>query len=185
LELLNTTNDELVDRCRNGDPSAYTALYKRHSRELYNTIYRLVNDTFEAEDLLQETFVSAFQGIDKLQYAEGFRAWIKRIAINKSISWLRKKKLQFVELEIENVNFKEEAAVNESEFAFKVEDIQRAISELPDGYRTIVQLHLFENISHVKIGSMLGLADTNVRIQYHRAKQRILQTLRKEEYYDQ
>lgn len=185
MELLNTiTNEELIDQCRKGNPSAYTILYKRHSRELYNSIYRLVNNSFEAEDLLQETFVAAFQSIDKLQYTDGFKGWIKRIAINKSISWLRKRKLQFVELEVENVNFKEEESVNESEFSFKVEDIQRAINELPEGYRTIVQLHLFENISHVKIGEMLGLADTNIRIQYHRAKQRILKTLKKEIYYE-
>jgi RNA polymerase sigma factor (sigma-70 family) len=93
LELLETiTHEEMVEKCKRGDPSGYTGLYQRHSKEVYNTIYRLVNHTAEAEDLLQETFVAAFNAIGRFEHTGGFRAWIKRIAINKSLSYLRKRR---------------------------------------------------------------------------------------------
>jgi len=179
LEVLETiTQDEIVERCKRGDASAYTTLYNLYSKEVYNTIYRLVNHTGEAEDLLQESFVSAFQAIGKFENTGGFRAWIKRIAINKSISWIRKRKLRLVELETGNVKIGDEEPIDEKAFAFKVEEVKKAIEALPEGYRTIVNLHLFENITHVEIGQMLGLANNTVRIQYHRAKQKILTTLK-------
>jgi len=180
LELLETiTHEELVEKCKRGDSSGYTGLYDRHAKEVYNTIYRLVNHTAEAEDLMQETFVAAFQAINRFENTGGFRAWIKRIAINKSISWLRKKKIRLVELEPGGIRIEEEEPIDEKAFVFKVEEVKRAIDALPDSYRTIVQLHVFENITHVEIGEMLGLANNTVRIQYHRAKQKILQTLSK------
>ena len=168
----------MVERCKRGDSSAYTDLYNRHAREVYNTIYRLVNHTGEAEDLLQDTFLAAFQAIGGYEHTGGFRAWIKRIAINKSISWLRKKKVKLVELEVGGIRVNEEEAVNEEEFAFKVEEVKRAIAALPEGYRTIVQLYLVENIPQAEIGNMLGIAHNTVRIQYHRAKQKIMHTLK-------
>lgn len=180
LELFETiTQGELVERCKRGDASAYTELYNLHAKEVYNSIYRLVNHTAEAEDLLQETFVAAFQAIDRYEHTGGFRAWIKRIAINKSISWLRKKKIRMVELETGNVRVEEEEPIDEKAFAFKLEEVKQAIDALPEGYRTIIHLHLFENITHVEIGNMLGLANNTVRIQYHRAKQRVLRSLTK------
>ncbi len=178
------THEELIDMCKRGDASGYTMLYNRHSKEVYNSIYRLVNHTAEAEDLLQETFVSAFQAIHKFEHTGGFRAWIKRIAINKSISWLRKKKVRFVELETSGLNAGDDTPVDESAFAFKVEEVKKAIAELPEGYRTIIQLHVFENITHAEIANMLGLENNNVRIQYHRAKQRILRSLTKGGLYE-
>ncbi len=168
-----------MERCKRGDPSAYTELYNLYAKEVYNSIYRLINHTAEAEDILQESFVAAFQAIDRYEHTGGFRAWIKRIAINKSISWLRKKKIRLVELETGNVRIEEEEPIDEKAFAFKLEEVKQAIEALPEGYRTIVQLHLFENITHVEIANMLGIANNTVRIQYHRAKKKILHSLTK------
>jgi RNA polymerase sigma factor (sigma-70 family) len=181
LEVLESiTQTEIVERCKRGDASAYTLLYNQHAKEVYNTIYRLVNHTGEAEDLLQETFVSAFQAIGRFEHTGGFRAWVKRIAINKSLSWLRKKKVRMVELEPVNMRDNADEPVDEQAFAFKVEEVKKAIESLSDAHRLIIQLHIFENITHVEIGEMLGLSNNNVRIQYHRAKQKVLQALKQE-----
>ncbi len=168
----------MVERCKRGDTAAYTWLYNRHAKEVYNTIYRLVNHTAEAEDLLQESFVSAFQAIGGFEHTGGFRAWIKRIAINKSITSIRKRKVRWTELETDRTNMEEEEPVDEAAFEFKVEEVRRAIGLLPENYRTIVQLYLFEHIPQAEIGQMLGMAHNTVRIQYHRAKQKILHTLK-------
>jgi RNA polymerase sigma factor (sigma-70 family) len=172
-------HDEVVERCKRGDTSAFTQLYHQYSKEVYNTIFRLVPHTGEAEDLLQEVFVSAFQAIHKFENTGGFRAWIKRIAINQSISWIRKQKLRMVELDDSKGSFAEEDSIDEEQFSFKVEEVKKAIEELPDTYRTIVQLYLFENIPQEEIATMLGISYNNVRIQYHRSKQKILKSLTK------
>ena len=171
--------DDVVERCKSGDTSAFAQLYHQYSKEVYNTIFRIVPHTGEAEDLLQEVFVSAFQAIGKFENTGGFRAWIKRIAINQSISWIRKQKLRMVELDDTKSAFPEEESIDEAQFSFKVEEVKKAIDGLPDMYRTIVQLYLLENIPQEEIATMLGISYNNVRIQYHRAKQKILKSLAK------
>lgn len=180
MELLQTNRyDELVERCKRGDTAAFTQLYHQHARDVYNTIYRLVQHTGEAEDILQEVFVSAYQAIHKYEHTGGFKAWVKRIAINMSISTLRKKKLQLVELDEQiGPERAEEETIDETQFAFKVEEVKKAIDRLPDHYRTIVQLYLFEQLPQDEIAQMLGLTHNNVRILYHRAKQKILLNLK-------
>jgi RNA polymerase sigma factor (sigma-70 family) len=73
--------------------------------------------------------------------------------------------------------------VDEKAFVFKVEEVKKAIAALPEGYRTIVQLYLVENIPQAEIGNMLGLTHNTVRIQYHRAKQKIMRTLKEGGYH--
>jgi RNA polymerase sigma-70 factor (ECF subfamily) len=178
-----TIQDELIERCKNGDSSGYTGLYNLYSKEVYNTIYNLVRHTAEAEDILQESFLAAYQALDKYQTGS-FRAWIKRIAINHSISRLRRNKLKFTELDTEHVHAADEEPIDESAVRFKIEEVQRAIAELPDAYRTVFQLYAIENIPQAEIADMLGIEKNNVRIQYHRAKQKILKTLKESGYHE-
>lgn len=173
--------EEWITLCKQGDPRAYTALYNEHAAAVYNTILRLLEHTGEAEDVLQESFVAAFQGIAGFRQTGGFRAWVKRIAINKSIDLIRKRKLRFVELEPGWV-IEEEEHIDEAEFEFTVETVTNAVAGLPEGYRTIFNLYVVENISHAEIAQMLGMEHTTVRTQYHRAKHKIMNLLKKGGY---
>lgn len=166
--------EQLIAGCKRGDPAAYAGLYNEHADAVYNTILRLVKHTAEAEDLLQESFVAAFQDIARFQPTAGFRAWVKRIAINKSIDWIRKRKINFVELEPYWEPVAEEAQIDEAAFQFTMEAVAAAIELLPDNYRTIFNLYVVENIPQAEIAQMLGLEHAAVRIQYHRAKQKLL-----------
>lgn len=83
-----------------------------------------------------------------------------------------------VELETSGTVLPEEEGIDEKAFVMRVEEVRKAIDALPEGYRTVVQLYLFENIPQEEIGQLLGLAHNTVRIQYHRAKQKILQNLK-------
>jgi RNA polymerase sigma factor (sigma-70 family) len=169
----------LVERCKQGDISAYTAMYHKHAKELYNTIHRIIRHTAESEDILQETFVTAFQHIGSFQQKSSFRTWIKRIAINKSITELRKKKMRFVSFDSEEIRESEDQPVDEKAFSLNVAEIRNAIEQLPDHYRTVVNLFLVENLPHEEISEMLGIPCTTVRSQYHRAKQKILLSIKK------
>ncbi len=179
-------NEEvLIARCKRGDPAAYTELYNEHARAVYNTILRLVKHTAEAEDILQESFVAAFQGIGHFTHTGGFGAWVKRIAINKSIDCIRKRKINFVQLEADWVTVAEEEMINEATFQFTMDAIESAIELLPDNYRTIFNLYVIENIPQADIAQMLGLENTTVRVQYHRAKQKLLSILSNVASYEQ
>jgi RNA polymerase sigma factor (sigma-70 family) len=170
--------EELITLCKRGDPAAYAGLYNAHAAAVYNSILRLIEHTGEAEDVLQDSFVDAFRGIAGFKETGGFRAWVKRIAINKSIDLIRKRKLRFVELEPEWVQDDDEK-VDEAAFEYTMDAVNTAIAALPDGYRAVFNLYAIEQIPHAEIAELLGLEAGTVRTQYHRAKQKILDNLKK------
>ncbi|MBO9564992.1 MAG: RNA polymerase sigma factor [Niastella sp.] len=172
--------EELIARCKRGDPAAYAELYNEHAGAVYNSIIRLVNHTAEAEDILQESFVAAFQGIARYVPTGGFRAWVKKIAINKSVDWIRKQKISFVELGSHLVAVADDEIIDEAAFQFTMDAIAVAIESLPHNYRTVFNLYAIENIPQAEIAQMLGLENNAVRVQYHRAKQKLLNILSKQ-----
>jgi RNA polymerase sigma factor (sigma-70 family) len=167
--------DELVERCRQGERRSYGELYNKYSRAMYNTSLRIVNHTADAEDVLQESFVDAFAAIDSFAYKSTFGAWMKRIVINKSINALRKRKMDIIDIDKTGAaHLPEEEQYNEEELKFKVEEIKKAVKELPNGYRTVISLHLFEGYDQEEIAEILQISHTTVRTQYMRAKQKLL-----------
>lgn len=171
--------------CQANNDLGYSELYKRYSRRIYNSIARIVSHQAEAEDLLQETFVTAFREIEKLNNVISFEAWLKRVAINKSISYLRKRKIEFTELSYTEPEAEPEYDNTENQlFESKVKEVRNCIDNLPHNYKTIVCLYLFENIPQEEIANMLGLTHTNVRSQYHRAKKKILLSLKDKAYHE-
>lgn len=169
----------LIALCHQGDDTGFTALYNRYARPVYNAICRIVSHTAEAEDILQESFYHAFSDIHRLQNATSFGAWVQRIAVNRSITHLRKRKIVFSntgELDIAD----EETYDVEADQLFdcKVEDVKHAIEQLPHGYKIILSLYLFEEIPQEEIAQMLGISHSTVRTQYHRAKKKIIQSLK-------
>lgn len=176
---------ELIAMCQANNNLGYSELYKRYAKRIYNSICRIVSHQAEAEDILQETFLTAFREIDKLSVVLSFEAWVKRVAINKSISHLRKRKIEFAELSYSEIEAEPEYDNQENQiFESRVEDVRNCIDTLPHNYKTIVCLYLFENIPQEEIANMLGLTHTNVRSQYHRAKKRILLSLKDKAYHE-
>ncbi len=168
------SQEELVAMCRRGDTAGYTGLYNQHAAAVYNTILRLVEHTGEAEDILQESFVAAFKSIEGFKNTGGFRAWVKRIAINKAVDLIRKRKINFVKLEPDWRVEPEEELVDETAFEFTMDMVSEAIESLPDAYRTVFNLAAIENLPHTEIARILGLENNTVRTQYHRARHKIL-----------
>lgn len=171
--------------CRDGKDSGFTELYNRYAKGIYNSISRIVSHTGEAEDILQDTFFTVFSELDKLSGVTSFEGWVKRIAINRSISHLRKQKIQFADVSELDLAADENYDHSAHEIIdCKVEDIKRGIAELPAGYKTIVNLYLFEKMNQEEIAIMLGLSPVTVRTQYHRAKKKILLSLKDKLYYE-
>lgn len=161
----------LVNDCRAGSRKAQFELYKLYATAMYNIALRIVNDDAEAEDVLQEAFLDAFNRIADFRQETTFGLWLKQIVINRAINYLRKRKVEFVSLE--EIDIAEEPANDYEENTLKVEEIKVAMNELPDGYRTVLTLYLFEGYDHEEIAHILKITENTSRSQYMRAKRKL------------
>lgn len=168
---------ELIQRCRQGDREAHYKIYKLYSRSMFNVGYRIVNNTEEAEDVLQESFVSAFKNLDHYRGDSTFGAWLKRIVVNRAINYIKKKRLERLP-EDEHWDVKEEEIIDEFEnFPFTVEQVRSAIENLPDGYRTVLSLYLLEGYDHGEIAGILGITESTSKSQFNRSKKKLKELL--------
>lgn len=176
--------DILVKQCIAGDKSAYRLLYERYSKAMYNTALRITANRADAEDILQESFTDAFLQLRSFENKATFGAWLKQIVVFKSIALLKKRRLVFSDLEKETEEFVQPDIPDESEIEYSVAGIKKAISELPDGYRAVLSLYLLEGYDHEEIADILEISQSTVRTQYKRGKQRLLQSLKKEDVHE-
>lgn len=135
----------------------------------------MVKDEWDAEDLLQNSFVDVFTKLDSFRYQSSVGAWIKRIVINNCINFLKKKKIYFQELEDRHATTAEaEVGLRGSDTqGLSVEAVKRALFDLPDGYRVVFSLYMLEGYDHKEIGDILGIAETTSKSQYSRAKAKL------------
>jgi RNA polymerase sigma factor (sigma-70 family) len=173
--------DELVAKCKQGDLQSYELLYRQYAKPMFNTSLRIVNNTSDAEDVLQESFASAFQHLDRFDYTSTFGAWLKRIVVNNSINVLRKRKLVFIDIsDSRAIEPEDDGSPEEDNVQFKVTEIRKALGLLPNGYRSVLSLFLFEGYDYEEIGEILNISASTVRTQYHRAKQKLVHMLKQE-----
>lgn len=164
-------HSKIVAQCRKGSSKAQFELYKAFYRQMYNTSLRIVQHTQEAEDIMQESFITAFEKLDTYRGEVPVGAWINRIVVNRSLDALRKRKVVF-----ENVDdIKDEPDEEAQEFnvAFSVDEVQKCIAQLPDNYRTVLSLYLLEGYDHEEISEILGITNSTSRSQLARAKKKL------------
>ena len=166
---------ELVVACKNGDRQSQFKLYNLYAKAMYNTALRILQDDAEAADVLQEAFIDAFTRLDSFRQESTFGLWMKQIVINKSISALRKRKLELQPLEAGNDVAEEEDEDNE--IALQVETIKHAIDRLPDGYRLVLTLYLLEGYDHEEIAHILRINEATSRSQFLRGRRKLLEYL--------
>ncbi len=176
---------DLVNRCRQGERKAQFELYKQYSRAMYNVCVRILNHQAEAEDALQEAFVAAFTNLHKFKSESTFGAWLKQIVVNQAIGQLRSRKQQFVDIsevtgeEEDNQYVPSEWQNDEhDEWNADIELVQASMEKLPEGYRVVLSLYLFEGYDHEEIGQILSISETTSRTQYMRAKKRLLEIIK-------
>ena len=161
--------------------SAYRLLYERYSKAMYNTALRIAGNRTDAEDILQESFIDAFAQLRSFENKSTFGAWLKQIVVFKTITLLKKRRLSFTDLEKETEEWVEETATDENEIEFTVQNVKKAMTQLPDGYRTVLSLYLLEGYDHEEIAEIMRISQSTVRTQYKRGKQKLLQLLKKED----
>lgn len=151
---------------------------------MFNTALRIVNKAADAEDVLQDSFTDAFMQLGSFENKSTFGAWLKQIVVFKSITFLKRQRMSFVDMERAE-ELPDESEMDEADVLYTVDMIKQTMQQLPDGYRTVLSLYLFEGYDHEEISEILGVAQSTVRTQYIRAKQRLLKLLKKGEVYEQ
>jgi len=170
---------QLVERCREDDRQAQFEIYQKYSKAMYNIALRMVRDSDEAQDVLQDAFIAAFKSIKTYNGTATFGAWLKRIVINKCLDFLKKRKLDIVD--VESVMYKIEAPETEADdavfYGVSAELVHHEIKKLPAGCRVIFNMYLLEGYDHQEIASVLEISESTSKSQYSRAKRLLRERL--------
>ena len=170
-------HQDLIDACRRFDQKAQFQIYKLYYKAMYNASLRIVNNTMEAEDIMQESFLTAFEKISSYSGTVSFGSWLRKIVKNKSIDFLNKKNILVYD-DIETYHYIEDACFEiggyENEKDPRTNKVMSIIKNLPEKYRNIISLYLFEGYDHEEIGEILSIPSSTSRSNFSRARSRIL-----------
>jgi RNA polymerase sigma factor (sigma-70 family) len=175
------TDKALADGCARGDRTIQKALYNRFSRKLMAMCLRYARSTAEAEDILQEGFIRAFEHIKNFRHESKLETWLTRIMINTALNHQRKKLYLFPMFDVEQVPLREEEKVSLSQF--HLDELMGFVQSLPDGCRVVFNLFAIEGYSHKEIADMLNISEGTSKSQYSRARQLLQQRITAEMEY--
>ena len=166
---------DISQGCKRGIANAQQELFDQYSQHLMAVIYRYVANDDDASDVLHDTFITIFTTIKSFKW-EGkgsLKAWITRIAVNKSLNHLRRvKRLKVTTMPVESLGDTpdDEPIIEQDVNTIDVSTIMQMISELPDGYRTVFNLYCLDGYSHQEIAQQLGISEKTSSSQLARAK---------------
>ncbi|MCQ2155620.1 MAG: sigma-70 family RNA polymerase sigma factor [Bacteroidales bacterium] len=169
---------DLVAACRLGDRKAQRALYDALSGKMYAVCLRYMGDAEQAQDILQDGFVTLFTKIDSYSGEGSFEGWARKIFVNTALMSLRKKDVMRQTEDVEearSIDSGEPSAIERIGYR----DLCRMIASLPPGFRTVFNMYVVEGYSHKEIGEALGISEATSRSQLQRART-LLQTKIKE-----
>ena len=172
---------EAIRLAQQGDAAAFERLYRLHSRRVYALCLRMVSNPAEAEDLAQEAFLQLFRKIGTFRGESAFSTWLHRMAVNVVLMKLRKKSLpetsldEFTEPDEENGGPKRDVGAADPAMLGSVDrvNIQRAVDQLPPGYKQIFVLHDVQGYEHNEIAEIMGCSIGNSKSQLHKARMRL------------
>lgn len=166
----------LAQSAAQGDMGAFEELYRKHQRRVYALCLRMTNNAAEAEDLTQEAFVQLYRKIGSFRGESAFTTWLHRLTVNQALMHFRKKS---VKLELTTEEGETPVQIvngTENPHRMPVVDriaLDRAIAQLPNGYRTVFILHDVEGHEHEEIARMLGCSVGTSKSQLHKARMKL------------
>ncbi len=168
----------LIDKCRQENSQAQMEIYRLYYQAMFNVSYRIVNRFEDAEDVMQEAFIKAFKNLERFRGQSTFGAWLKRIVINESLNWLRKKNREdWRDLPVEK---EEEEEFEDYDFTgLKAQKVLEAMNLLNERYRLVLNLHYIEGFDYEEIQEITGISYGNLRTLVSRAKSKLKNILEK------
>ncbi len=168
----------LVEQCKKGDTTAQFKVYEKYYKAMYNSALRIVKDEFEAEDVIQESFLIAFTKLNTFRGEVSFGAWLKKIVINKSLTQFKKNhQFDTVSMEVVSNVESENEEINYENIGVK--QILNCINQLKDNYRIVLTLYLIEGYDYEEISQILGYTNDNVRAIQSRAKKKLKELIQR------
>ncbi|WP_456437598.1 RNA polymerase sigma factor [Psychroserpens sp.] len=180
MTLTNQNIEQLLQLCKSGDQHAQMEVYNRYYKAMYNTAFRIVKDSFEAEDIMQDSFLTAFTKLDSLKEIKTFGSWLKRIVINNSI-YHYKKNNKYDDVPLDDVLYKVEdhsgIVENDGFTSLKANQILETMKSLKDNYRMGLTLHLIEGYDYEEMCKIMNITNANCRTLISRAKESLRKKL--------
>jgi RNA polymerase sigma-70 factor (ECF subfamily) len=171
------TDQDVVDRVKAGDTALYEVLMRRYNQRLYRITLAILRNDAEAEDVMQDAYVRAYQHLDQFAGHAPFSAWLTRIAVNEALARLRLRKrnpqLDDCDPDGETTMNMVETAPNPEQSATRAELgrlLEEALLDLPEQYRTVVMLRDIEELSTAETAAALDLTEDNVKVRLHRGR---------------
>lgn len=171
------TDQQLINQCLKSNRKAQKQLFDKFAPILLGICMRYTKDKSEAEDVLQDVFVKVFKSLDKFEDKGSFEGWLKRIAVNTSITNYRQNLKHSYHDDIDNMNETKITNESEAEVDFTHEELLNVIMELPSGYKMVFNLYAIEGYKHREIAEMLEIDINTSKSQYSRARKLIQQKL--------
>jgi RNA polymerase sigma-70 factor, ECF subfamily len=183
------TEAEAIRRAQLGDANAFERIYQLHSRRVYALCLRMVGNTAEAEDLAQEAFLQLFRKIATFRGESAFSTWLHRLSVNVVLMRLRKKTLAETSLEEQTEPDEESGGPRKDiggpdlRLSGSVDrvNLERAVQQLPPGYRSIFVLHDVQGYEHNEIAAIMKCSIGNSKSQLHKARMRLRELLQERE----
>jgi RNA polymerase sigma-70 factor, ECF subfamily len=171
----------LVERCRQGDLGAFEELYRAHAGKLFSVACRMLGNPADAEDLLQDIFLSAHRKLDGFRGESALGTWLYRLATNHCLDYLRSRAArtgQMTDSLDDEPGQYEPGRVRLAEQAITKMDLERALARLPEGCRAAFVLHDIQGLEHREVGEALGIAEGTSKSQVYKARMRLRALLR-------
>jgi RNA polymerase sigma-70 factor (ECF subfamily) len=183
--LTHMSDHALTQRAAGGDLAAFEVLYERHNRRVYSLCLRMTQNVAEAEDLAQEAFIQLFRKIGSFRGESAFTTWLHRLTVNQVLMHFRKKGVRLEQTTDDGETPVQVVAGTQNPNSMPVVDriaLDRAISQLPPGYRTVFVLHDVEGHEHEEIARMLGCSVGTSKSQLHKARMKLRGLLRQQKH---
>lgn len=165
----------LIAQCKLNDRAAQQEVYRLYAKAMFNSAYRILKNEEDAKDILQEAFIDMYAKLDSFRGESSFGAWFKRIVVNKSLNFVKKKR--HILIDVSEVEVEEE--IDEPQkFDYAIADVKMAMNQLPEGYRLVFDLYMFEGFTHKEIAIELGVAEATSKSQLSRAKVKLVEILK-------
>jgi RNA polymerase sigma-70 factor (ECF subfamily) len=174
----------LIEKCKSNNKRAQIELYRTYNQAMYNVAMRLLRNTDNADDVIQESFLSAFKNMHQFKGEVTFGAWLKKIVIHKCLNHLKKRELEVITLNESQIYNLDKEDIENWEFDSSVvlEDVKKSIDKLPEKYRFVLMLYLIEGYDHEEISEILRISVVASRTQLMRGKIKLRQLLKRKGY---
>lgn len=170
-------DQELIKGCLDGKSDCEKILYDRYAATLFGVCLRYSRSQMEAEDIMQDGFIKIFRKLHTFKFEGSFEGWCRRIMVNTAIKYLKKgsNKNEFSNLD----EVKEERYESKAIGIITEKELLELISKLPQGYKTVFNLHVIEGYKHTEIAEMLGITESTSRTQFLKARKVLQSALKK------